>query len=811
MIGQSLIGFAMYGLVAGLPLIAQDQGASPSIDNNEVSSEANPATRSTDSITSEKSEVELQEDGTVADALQRRPDLRFGNVTVDGQKSNVSLESMSSSAVDTVEVLKAVTPDIDADTLGGSVSVQSKPAFEQPRRTVQGRLTAEYRSSVDAISTVGTLTLGNAFGEERQWGALFTLTATDEIRGSYNRSLDWTPIDTPDGEVHALTRMRLDQWHNHERELELSGVFDHRVNESLSLYFRGNYQQDPGKIYNPQLDLRFDEGEFIRVDDESGEVEGARVKRNLMAFEHRGLEWTSAVGGYFVTGKVDADFRFSYERFDYSEPDFFIINFEQDDVDLSYDLADRDFPTFKQTDGNTIYDPEEFVFDEMVSEAWSRKGGDVIGTLNMKFKHGLGKPENGFWKIGGKVRSRELDQRADSLLHDGYAGDYRLNDVLSDYRDDAYFDGRYRLDPAAGWPEAPEFRNANHDRFVLNERRTRENSDPGTYDASERITSGYGMGSYETGPLRFLAGVRYEQTDIDYTGREVIIDEDGEYETTHIHTGSSSYGNLFPGIHGAYRFNDRITLIGSWTETIKRPHYHHLVPYRHVNREDREVEEGNPELKPTLFSNIDLAMDLVTPGRGLLSFELFAKQVRDYVYNQRSIVPDGPYAGYERWRRENGSDATVSGFELTWAQELGVVHDWFSPMAFNINYIWRKSSIEYPTRPDETLPLAGLPNEELTVTFSYEKAWFFGQVEVVRSSDLLEDVGDTPRTDRFDAGRTRVDIDTTYEVMSGVKLIAEVDNITSSASMDHYEADPRYPTYLRINAWRATLGVRWDL
>lgn len=810
----SLAGIGLYGWIIGSLASGQEQAplvpAEP-IEAGGISGEDTEATRTTDSITSEKNEVDLQEDGTVADALQRRPDLRFGNVTVDGEKSNVSLESMSAAAVDTVEVLKAVTPDVDADTLGGSVSVSSKPAYEQEKPTLQGRLIAVYRSEDERVNPAGSLTLGNSFGDRRQWGALFTVTAENEFSGSHNRSLDWKPVATEDGEVLALERMRVDQWHHWEKALEVSGVIDHQVNELLSFFVRGNYQQEPGRIYNPRLEMRFDDGDYVRVSDDSAEVENARVKRDLMAFEHSGSEWTTAVGGFFVSEKMDADFRLSYEQSTYLEPDFFIVDFEQNDVDLAYDLSDRQFPTFKQTDGDTIYSADLFNFDEMVTEIWSHDTSDLIATLNLKFKHSLGMPEDGFWKLGVKVRSRELDQRSDSLLHDGYYGEYQLDDVLSEFRNDTFFAGRYRLDPAVGWPDGPEFRDAHEDSFVLNERRSREISDPATYDARERVGAGYGMGSYETGPIRVLAGLRYEQTNIDYTGQEVVINEDGEYEATNVRKGESSYGNLFPGVHAAYRFSDRITLIGSWTETIKRPEYNDLVPYRFVNREDREVEEGNPELKPTLFSNFDLAMDLVTPGSGLLSLEVFAKQVRDYVYTQQSIVPDGPYAGYERWRQENGPDASITGVELTWAQKLGVVHEMFTPMAFNINYVWRSSSIEYPTRPNETLPLAGLPEQELTLALVYEKAWFFGQIEIIRSNDLLKNVGDVSQNDRYETGRTRIDIDTTYEVMAGVKLIAELDNITNAPAMNHYEADARYPTYLRSSAWQATLGVRWDL
>ena len=60
-------------------------------------------------------------------------------------------------------------------------------------------------------------------------------------------------------------------------------------------------------------------------------------------------------------------------------------------------------------------------------------------------------------------------------------------------------------------------------------------------------------------------------------------------------------------------------------------------------------------------------------------------------------------------------------------------------------------------------------------------------------------------------GSTRLNIDTTCELIKGVKLIAELHNVTSAPDEIRYEYDPRYPTYLRNEGWEATLGLRWDL
>ena len=776
-----------------------------------VDGEINPATRSTEVIASQRSELEMQEDGTVADALQRRPDLRFNNVTVDGEKSEVSLSSMSSAAVEAVEVLKAVTPDLDADSLGGSVSVRSKPAYEQKRRTVQGRLTGAFGPQIDGAALDGTLTLGRAFGAENAWGTLITLRGNTETETADIRKIEWIDLDDSQGLYRVMDRMRTDKDSYDSQEAEFTGVLDFRANDRLSFYLRGNYMTSEFNLTNPRYELRFGEGLFTDSSYESGSVQGARAKRYLQFFESTGERWSTALGGYFLNESVDADFRLYYGENGYSEPDYLRIDFEQRDVDLTYDLHDRDFPSYKQTNGDTLYDASSFSFIEMTTGPWSSADTDLIGTLNVKVDHGLGEEGTGFWKIGGKGRFRTIDRRYEAQVFDAYAGDYRLSEVAGNLADNSLFGGRYRIDPIVDPYQAQQFRDANLELFVENERRTHEASDPSTYDADEMIASVYGMGSIEMGALKLLAGLRYEETEVGYTGRAVIINEDGEYDSTEIRTGSSGYGNLFPGIHARYRFNDRFTLIGSWTETIARPRYRDLVPYQYIDKEDQEIEEGNPQLKPTLFTNFDLALDARLPGSGLVSVEVFSKSVSDFFFRQETIIPDGPYAGYRVERLENGSTGSITGVELTWSQELGILTAYLTPFSFSINFLRRQTSIEYPSRPGLDLPMTNLPEEELTFSLACEKQWFFGQVEIKQVGDSLFQVASIPVEDKYARGGTRIDINTTFEIATGIKLIAEVDNLTSAPGMEHYNQDLQHPHYLYTNAWSATVGVRWDI
>jgi len=87
-----------------------------------------------ETIVSEKDEVNLVEDSSVAEAVKRRPDLNFVNVTIDGENSGISLSSLQAEDVESVEVMKAVTPDLDADSRGGSINLKTRPTYAQKKR-----------------------------------------------------------------------------------------------------------------------------------------------------------------------------------------------------------------------------------------------------------------------------------------------------------------------------------------------------------------------------------------------------------------------------------------------------------------------------------------------------------------------------------------------------------------------------------------------------------------------------------------------------------------------------------------------------
>ena len=89
------------------------------------------------------------------------------------------------------------------------------------------------------------------------------------------------------------------------------------------------------------------------------------------------------------------------------------------------------------------------------------------------------------------------------------------------------------------------------------------------------------------------------------------------------------------------------------------------MPIDQPNVETYPDSAGNPVLKPELATGIDIALERYMEGGGVLSANLFHRNISNLIrsqVNQEAV----PWSAYPRWvrRQRNIGDATTSGIEL---------------------------------------------------------------------------------------------------------------------------------------------------
>jgi iron complex outermembrane receptor protein len=100
-------------------------------------------------------------------------------------------------------------------------------------------------------------------------------------------------------------------------------------------------------------------------------------------------------------------------------------------------------------------------------------------------------------------------------------------------------------------------------------------------------------------------------------------------------------------------------------DLIARPTINSMFLNRGANEEVHPDRAGNPYLMPELASGLDVAFEHYVPGGGLLSANVFYRQIQNLMRSQ-TVLETVSWADVPRWvaRQQNIGNATTQGVEL---------------------------------------------------------------------------------------------------------------------------------------------------
>ncbi|MCH8012971.1 MAG: TonB-dependent receptor [Candidatus Marinimicrobia bacterium] len=135
-------------------------------------------------------------------------------------------------------------------------------------------------------------------------------------------------------------------------------------------------------------------------------------------------------------------------------------------------------------------------------------------------------------------------------------------------------------------------------------------------------------------------------------------------------------------LHLRYDLDRKTVLRAAFTSSLARPNYYDLVPY--IMFDDGELFLGNSELDPTVSNNLDLMAEFYIGSLGLISGGFFQKTLKDYIYIE--VKKDVSEDIEEQYQPVNGKDATLSGFEFSWQQQLTFLPGALNGLGIYLNY-----------------------------------------------------------------------------------------------------------------------------
>jgi TonB-dependent receptor len=169
---------------------------------------------------------------------------------------------------------------------------------------------------------------------------------------------------------------------------------------------------------------------------------------------------------------------------------------------------------------------------------------------------------------------------------------------------------------------------------------------PNDYDYNEKYGAGYLMSQLNIGQdLNIVGGVRWENVLSAYHAYNLLEQRDANAQNASVKEETVHPSNhfLLPSVQLKYTPNSWADIRYSYTQTLARPDYTLLTPHYTMGNARTFVSAGNPNLKPAQAFNHDLIFTVHSNELGLLSVGAFYKEIKNFAYPTSYQLRAGKY------------------------------------------------------------------------------------------------------------------------------------------------------------------------
>ena len=744
--------------------------------------------------------------------------------SAEGDNRKVQMDVIPSDMIQTIEVNKTLTPDMDADAIGGSVDLVTRAAAGGQRISLT--LLGGYNPIRTGATGSGSFVYGNRFFNDRL-GVVLSASYMNKDYGSDNIEAVWAQDDGGNVYVEEMDIRKYDvQRIRRSATLNIDWKIDSRNTIAADLMY--NWRDDREARYRTQfkdIEPVYDgstitgyEGTVVR--ETKGGIDDRRNRTRRL--EDQRVQSYVLSGTHLLSPKVDMDWSLSYAKASEDRPHERYIEYVQEGLSMNEDLADTRLP-YVDAPGQNYSD---FVFDKLTEQHDYTQEEEYAAKVNLRMPLSVVREQKGRLRVGLSARWKNKRRSNDFYEYVPTGSMPVLSDMEHVVYDrplvqgDRYVPGMFVSSGYIG----------NVD--LYNPSLFTPEADPseymaGNYDAGERILAGYLRWDQNiTNDLMFIAGVRVENTDLDYRGN-YILDED--YDNADERHNRNNYTNVLPGLTLKYDLNDRTVLRAAFTTALARPNYYALVPYVDIQREKREITAGNPNLKATYSYNFDLLGEYYSKSVGIVSGGFFYKRLDNFIFNYLDIDytaekfaadfpgftnPIGAGEVWEYLRPMNGRSVDMFGFEVALQRKLDFLPGRFlRNFGVMLNYTFTHSVTRgiYNEDGEErtNVSLPGTAPHMVNASLSWENSRLSVRVSLNYTAGYLDEVASEAFGDRYYGGQLFLDANASYRFGKYVRVFFEANNLTNQP-LRYYQGIRSRMAQLEYYKGTFNLGIKID-
>lgn len=639
-----------------------------------------------------------------------------------GSGRAVEFDTVPTGAIDGIVVYKTLSPDREAEGLGGQIELTPRSAKNLTRPFVEGDLGWGYENLHHNTGPfTAALAAGARFGfnnghivvdgdgQPQSYGSgwitnptPFSLVVTASRKDDRRGVDDTEPSYANDGATcgmtasgacdHVLGRVDFRRYDYHRRRFGYGANFDFNPNDNHNYYIRVDVAGYKERAHKNHWYANFD-GNPSAPDAQGYVVDGFQPQLDLVDLEETHRNTVAAIGGEDHFNKLTIDYRAAYSRATYVE------NYYNE---MRFYGADTFYGRYNDTQN-----PKRFYYQFFNDAALT----SPFVSTNINNYYNAASPRTGLTDFF----ESDVDEEYSYVINArhpldvfGFSGEVkgglsaRLRDkVVNDFGGGQTIRGAAAPNPASfsgsqgpsieyynGWfppaPYADIYKMRNYVRANFGPLSPSYGRD---FNDTENVYAGYLMYTGTMGKLGILTGLRIENTDATY-GNYLL---NGSTRT--FVNNSNNYTNYFPTVQLKYTISRNMQIRATYSTGIARPGFTQAGGNAGV---DFTVSPpvyagGNSKLKATTGNNFDLDFEYYLPAGGIVQIGVFDKQFSNYIFQQSRRNVNDPIFGafgpgvFVSYFNE---DAWARGVEVAYHQKFTFLPGWLSGFGLDANGTW---------------------------------------------------------------------------------------------------------------------------
>lgn len=735
----------------------------------------------------------------------------FNSVTFDGVRigtwqgtRDAQVGGFPAENLSRVEVMKSVTPDQEGDSIGGSINLVSKRAFDLRERQLRLTLGGSYNNQQQNWDKQVGLDYGDRFGAQQRLGVFSSINYYRTDR-AYHNSAQAYQVSAADV-FNISTNTLLDRIEKGSWKLKYTGSVDYKLSDATVLSLRGLYSDD--RRYLADYRAIYRPGTRANITPDSASANNGRIDVDRQYREPETINYQISLNLEHTRDlwKLDSAVGFTRITNTYSETMTPLMNFNG--VNLAYDRSTRDFPLWTITNGIDITNPARLTLSTITrnqfdsfNNGWNLSANAKRELVTLPFKASI--------KAGVRARLGYWQQDVADQGTWNYTGPMTAAQFSTTYVNDRFLrqaGGRVRMPTV--FPDIHKFIDVFYDRRA--EFTRQDNASDLLLARSkkgfeENIYATYLMGTARFGHLTVITGARIEQTDFNGWAHQVSTPGGILRSITRVETNTDST-DVLPSLNLIYWATPQLQFRAAVTKTIARPNPQDVLPVRTINDTNFTITDGNPDLEVTQSTNYDFGASYYLKPIGVVSAALFQKEIEGFYVDETETIQAGEFRGYQLTHPSMGTGGRIKGLELDLQKRLTFLPGILSGLGIGANHTWLDAEGSYPNRPGVKLPFTGSAKRNWNINVFYARGPIDLRVFVNDRSPYLTSVGARRALDQYEDERRTVSFFAKYKLNRNLTFNVDVNNITDSAKRG-YQGDPSNPLSVRYYDWAVNFRV----